>query len=209
MPTRKSEQTRQLILDSALRFLWSNPFRNLTITRLMADTGITRPAFYHYFTDLHDLMEALLLELQQELQSAANEWFSEGGISNLVDALSAVVEICYNRGPILRAVVEAAPMDERLEAAWEHFVRQFETLVAAGIKREQASGLARDVDPEITGTVLNRMNIATIVHYFGHKPRQRKTAVSESLADIWISTLYGDPAWVSYQRKVSGGNPDS
>lgn len=54
---RKSERTRQAILDSALKFLWTQPFRDVTVGALMPLTGTSRSAFYQYFTDLHDLME--------------------------------------------------------------------------------------------------------------------------------------------------------
>ena len=61
---RKAERTRKAILDAALKFLWSNPFRDLTIAELMEQTGVSRSVFYQYFGDLHDLMENLLSDLE-------------------------------------------------------------------------------------------------------------------------------------------------
>lgn len=196
--TPKSELTRQRILDCALDFLGSNPFRKLSITTLMESTGITRPAFYHYFADLHELMEALLLELQEELQAGANDWFTAGGVGNLADALSEVVSICYRRGPILRAVVEAAPMDERLEGAWLAFVQGFDAQVAAGIANEQRSGTALQCNAQTMATVLNQMNIATFVRHFGQKPRRRKQEVVDTLLQVWLCTVYGEETWQSH-----------
>ena len=54
---RKSERTRQAILDAALNFLWTHPFRELTVGELMSLAGTSRSAFYQYFEDLHELME--------------------------------------------------------------------------------------------------------------------------------------------------------
>jgi len=45
----KSERTRAAILNAALDFVWSHPFRDLTITSLMASTGASRSALYQYF----------------------------------------------------------------------------------------------------------------------------------------------------------------
>ena len=56
----KSERTRAAILDAALEFIWTHPFRDMTVNALMAPTGLSRSAFYQYFNDLHDLMETLL-----------------------------------------------------------------------------------------------------------------------------------------------------
>ena len=46
------------ILNSAQEFLWTRPFREMTVGELMSITGTGRSAFYQYFKDLHELMEA-------------------------------------------------------------------------------------------------------------------------------------------------------
>ena len=51
-------------MDSAVRFLWEHNFRDLTIGELMADTPLSRPAFYQYFKDLHERIESLLSEVE-------------------------------------------------------------------------------------------------------------------------------------------------
>ena len=56
----KSERTRAAILNAALDFIWTHPFRDMTVNSLMARTGVGRSAFYQYFKDLHEVMEALL-----------------------------------------------------------------------------------------------------------------------------------------------------
>ena len=53
----KSERTRAAILNAALDFVWSHPFRDMTVNSLMASIGASRSAFYQYFKDLHDLMQ--------------------------------------------------------------------------------------------------------------------------------------------------------
>ena len=124
---RKSEQTRQAILDAALDFLWSEPFRDLKVGALMTRTETSRSAFYQYFADLHNLMETLLHDLQGEILAIADPWFHGEGdaVALLEESLSGLVKVCYQRGPIIRAVVEAAPMDERLENAWGKFLKVF------------------------------------------------------------------------------------
>jgi AcrR family transcriptional regulator len=63
----KSDRTRAAILNAALDFLWSRPFREMSVTLLMASTGVSRSAFYQYFNDLHEVMEILLTTLQEEI----------------------------------------------------------------------------------------------------------------------------------------------
>ena len=73
------EEARREIMDSAVRFLWEHTFRDLTIGELMGDTTLSRPAFYQYFTDLHELIEALLSEVGTVMHQTANPWISGEG----------------------------------------------------------------------------------------------------------------------------------
>jgi AcrR family transcriptional regulator len=198
---RKSEQTRQAILDAALKLLWSHPFRELSIAELTSRTGISRPAFYQYFADLHDLMENLLNDLEEELQTAAGPWFSAEGdlVPHLAESISGLVDVCYRRGPLVRAVVEAAPMDERLERAWNAFVKVFDDAVTAGIERDQATGLVPEFDARPVAIALNRMNIGAMIHHFGRRPRSKSAPVYRSITRVWISTIYGQEALAQFE----------
>ena len=190
---RKSERTRQNILDAALKFLWSNSFRDLTVSGLTAQLGVSRPCFYQYFADLHNLMEDLLKDLELEILSVAQPWFTAEAnpISKLAESLSGLVEVCYERGPILRAIFEAAPMDARLEKAWNDFVKVFDNTVTARIKQDQAAGLAPGFEARPVAIALNRMDIGILIHHFGRRPRSKPQPVYQSIARIWISTIYG------------------
>jgi AcrR family transcriptional regulator len=96
-------------MDSATRFLWKRPFRDLTVAELMAGTPLSRPAFYQYFEDLHHLIETLLAEMDAALSASANPWVGGEGepIAALRATLGGVVQTCVEHGPILRAAASA------------------------------------------------------------------------------------------------------
>lgn len=190
---RKSEQTRQNILNTALEFLWIHSFRDLTITGLTNQAGISRTCFYQYFGDLHNLMEKLLNDLKWEILAAAEPWLiaKEDSIEKLSESLYAVVKVCYERGPILRAIFESAPMDERLEKAWNDFVKAFDDAVTARIIQDQATGLAADFEARSVAIALNRMDIGILIHHFGRNPRSELQPVYQAIARIWLNTIYG------------------
>ena len=75
----KSERTRAEILNAALDFIWSHPFRDMTVNLVMTPTGAGRSAFYQYFKDLHDLMESLLDLLKNEVYAVTTPWFEGTG----------------------------------------------------------------------------------------------------------------------------------
>jgi AcrR family transcriptional regulator len=189
----KSERTRAAILNAALEFVWSHPFRDMTVNALMSATGLSRSAFYQYFRDLHDLMETLLDMLKGEVLAVTGPWFECAGdpVVLLSESLAGLVDVCYRRGPILRATDDAAATDERLEKAWAQFVKQFDDAVATRIEADQEQGLIPEFDARPVAIALNRLDVYTLIEAFGQRPRSKPEPVSEALARIWISTLYG------------------
>jgi len=197
---RKSDRTQQSILDAALEYLWTNPYRNLTVNELMSLTGNSRSAFYRYYEDLPAMMEHLLNELKEKVLAGTTPWFQgeDEPILLLKESLGNMVSVCYQYGPILRAVTDAAPLNERLEKAWTHFVKDFDDAVTQRIEHQQAAGLIKPFDARPVATALNRMNAELVRHHFGRRPRSNQNSVRDAILRVWIATLYGDNSLDSY-----------
>ena len=189
----RSERTRAAILDAALEFIWSHPFRDMTVNVLMASTGLSRSAFYQYFNDLHGLMETLLDMLKDEVYAVTGPWFEGTGdpVILLNDSLSGLVDVCYRLGPILRAANDAAATDERYEKVWKQFIEQFDDAVTTRIEADQEQGLIPNFDARPVAEALNRLDVYTLHDAFGQHPRKQPKPVYKALARVWISTLYG------------------
>jgi len=189
----KSDRTRAAILNAALDFVWLHPFRDMTVTSLMESTGVSRSAFYQYFNDLHEVMEALLDILQGEIFVAAEPWIAGAGdpIALIQETLAGLVDVCYQRGPFLRAITDAASTDARLEKAWVLFLGGFDDAATARIEADQKQGLIPDFEARPVAYALNRLDAYTLLLAFGQHPRKQPEPVREALARIWISTLYG------------------
>jgi AcrR family transcriptional regulator len=189
----KSERTRAAILDAALEFIWSHPFRDMTVDSLMTSIGLSRSAFYQYFNDLHDLMESLLDMLRDEVFVVAQPWFTGVGdpVALLNESLAGVVGFGYQRGTIMRAIDDAAATDKRLEKAWLQFFGQFDDAVTIRIEADQEQGLIPNFDARPVAIALNRLDAYTVIEAFGQRPRRQPEPVREAWTRIWISTLYG------------------
>ena len=189
----KSERTRAAILDAALEFIWSHPFRDMTVNSLMTPTGLSRSAFYQYFDDLHDLMVHILDILRDEILLVAQPWFTGVGdpVALLKESLAGVVGFGYQRGPVMRAIDDAAATDKQLEKAWLHFFGVFDDAVTSRIEADQAQGLIPDFDARPVAIALNRLDAYTVIEAFGERPRRQPEPVLEAWTRIWISTLYG------------------
>jgi AcrR family transcriptional regulator len=189
----KSERTRAAILNAALDFVWSHPFRDMTVTSLMTSTGVSRSAFYQYFSDLHEVMETLLTMLQEEIFTAVEPWLTGVGdpIVRIQETLAVLVDVCHQRGPFLRAITDAASADPRLEEAWLQFLAGFDDAATARIEADQKQGLIPDFEARPVAYALNRLDAYTLLQAFGKHPRERPEPVLEALTRIWTSTLYG------------------
>lgn len=190
------EEARREILDSAVRFLWDHSFRDLSIGELMSDTPLSRPAFYQYFRDLHELVESLLSEVGAVMHQTANPWINGEGepIAALRKSLKGVVQTCVDHGPIFRAVSEAAPLDERLEQTWSAFMGRWDDQVEARIKVQQQEGLiSTSLNARRIANALNSLDATLLIAQFGHRPQGNPKAVLDTLHHVWVATLYGVP----------------
>jgi len=189
----KADRTRAVILNAALEFIWSHPFRELSVNSLMASTGLSRAAFYQYFEDIHKMMETLLHRLAEEIFASANIWLEGVGdpVALLNESFQGLTQSCYQHGPFLRAVADASTTDERFEKSWGQFLSGFDDAGNARIQADQAQGLIATFDSRPVIFALNRVNAYTFIDAFGQRPRKQPKPIQEALARIWISTLYG------------------
>ena len=189
----KAERTRAEILDATAAFLWSRPFREMTVGGVMDSTNSSRATFYQYFTGLHDLMHTLQNSVEAEIFAAAEPWTAGTGdpVALLREAIAGLVRVCHDRGPFLRALFDAAGADAEFERVWRNFLGAFDDAACARIEADQQQGLIPDFESRPLAFALNRLDAYTLVEAFGQHPRSDPEPVREALARIWISTLYG------------------
>ena len=185
-------------MNAAFRFLWSHPFREMTINKLMDQTSVSRPSFYNYFADTHELIESLLVILESDILAGASPWLTDGGdpVALLHQSLAAEVHVCYRCGPFLRAITDAAGTDARLEAGWYGMLERFDDAVRERVIADQALGLIGPFDARPVATALNQVSASMYVRAFGQRPRSRPGPVLDAILRLWISSLYGE-RWVA------------
>ena len=142
------------------------------------------------------MMEELLNEFKEKIMAATTAWFNEEAdpIPLLKESLENMVKVSYQYGPILRAVLDAASMNERLEKAWTRFAKDFDDAVTHQIEQQQKAGLIKPFDAHHVAIALNRMNSEMVSHHFGRRPRGSQKAVRDAIIRVWVATLYGDNA---------------
>jgi AcrR family transcriptional regulator len=184
---RSPAEAEREILGSAEQFLRERPLRELTIDEVMAGTGLSRPAFYVYFRDRHDLVLRLIGEIGSELFEMADKWLSGG---DLRAGLEGVVAVYSKHGPVLRAISDAAVDDPDVEEAYHGLVQRFIDATAEHIRSEQKQGRAAGLTARRTAAALVWMNERYLSMCLGGPKQIKPRDVSETLAQIWTRALY-------------------
>ncbi len=180
-------------MAAAEALLRERPFRELTVDEVMRRTGLSRPSFYVYFKDRHELVLRVVSHLQAELLEVANEWYQsrEGGVTALRTALEGVVEVYGRHGAVLRALADAAADDLEVEAVYGDLIRSFIQATSQHIAEEIEAGNVSDVDAAEIAKALVWMTERYLYHAFAPGAPASHGAVLKSLATVWSRALYG------------------
>ena len=110
----------QEIVDAAEAMLRERPFRELTVDEVMRRTDLSRPSFYVYFRDRHDLVLRVVYRLGGELYAMSERWYGATGDGSALarEAIEGIVRVFAGHGPVLRALADAATDDPRVEEAY-------------------------------------------------------------------------------------------
>lgn len=191
---RAPEIARREILDAAAQFLRTRPFRELKIGELMEQTKIGRSAFYAYFNDVYELVEALIDDIEEEVIATIHSW-GEGGQdprAGLRAVLSGVVNLWILKGPMLSGLFDAAAGDPRVEAAVRRVLDHYDVAITTILKREMAGGMTRPIHCEEMATALVRGSQTYLKERLGHNGIKDPLKVLATLEAMWVHTIYPD-----------------
>jgi AcrR family transcriptional regulator len=194
-PVRRRRRTPEVaqreIVEAAEGLLRERPFRELTVDEVMRRTGLSRPSFYVYFKDRHELVLRIVGHVQGEILTAANRWYDAvgGGPDLLREAVEGTVGAYGSHAAVMRALADAAADDPGVEDAYNALVQGFVEITARHIEREMSTGLIAPLDARETAKALVWMTERYLYHSFGPN-RIAAGRVHETLAALWNRSLY-------------------
>src|SRR5688572_14292172 len=106
---RTPEAAQKEIIEAAEGLLRERPFRELTVDEVMRRTELSRPSFYVYFRDRHELVLRVVQHLFQEILVPSNQWLGsdEGGPAEMREAMQGAVGVYKQQAHVLRALADA------------------------------------------------------------------------------------------------------
>jgi AcrR family transcriptional regulator len=181
------------IIDAAEALLRERPFRELTVDDLMRRTGLSRPSFYVYFRDRHDLVLRVVDRLGAQLFEMSERWYSGTGDGPTLvrEAIEGVVAVYSRHGPVLRALADAAVDDPRVEQAYMEVIQRFVAATTGHIEREISAGRVLPLEPQPTAMALTWMVERYLQLSLGRSPDEPTEPITDALATIFSRALYG------------------
>jgi TetR/AcrR family transcriptional regulator, ethionamide resistance regulator len=190
---RSPESAEREIVAAAEAFLRERPFRDLTVDEVMGRTTLSRPSFYVYFRDRHQLAVRLVEGIGAELFEMSARWLQGSGDppEDVRAAIEGIVAVYAEHGLVLAAIADAAGHDSDVEATYRGLIERFVEASTLRIEQDIASGLAGDLDARESARALVWMSERYLNETLGRLPRAPVELVVETLWTVWVRTLYG------------------
>ena len=184
------------IVVAAEAMLRERPFREMTVDELMRRTDLSRPSFYVYFHDRHEVVLRVVEHIGGELFAMSERWYSGVGDGPALvrEAVEGIVAVFAQHGPVLRALADAAADDPRVEAAYGAVIQRFVDATARHIGEEIAAGRVEPLDPEESAKALVWMMERHLQLSLGRPPLTPPEQVVETLSTILSRVLYRSDA---------------
>ncbi len=196
--TRPSGDDReQAILATAKQLLQERPLADISVDDLAKGAGLSRPTFYFYFPSKDAVLLTLFERVIVEADSAL-----EGMLTNP----PADVKALWRKGINLfvetfgshRAVslaADAARTNKDLRELWSRFMQKWVGRIAAVIEAERGRGAAPVTLPaHDLSAALNLLNEKVMLTSLaGERPSVPNQQLLDTLAHIWVSSIYGEP----------------
>lgn len=168
-------------------------FTDLNIERIATRAGISRTAFYFYFRDKRELLMRLTADVAELLYAEADGWWSgEGdGPAELERALRQVIALYREHDVLLRAVVEAAAVDDAVAGFWRALVGRFVEASRRRIEAEQAAGRVEPLPAAEVSFALSWMTERACYQRLVQGLDLDDEAFTAGLVRVWAATIYG------------------
>ncbi len=190
---RTPEAAQKEIIEAAETLLRERPFRELTVDEVMRRTELSRPSFYVYFRDRHELVLRVVQHIFQNLLAPSNHWLDndEGGPAELREAIIGVVDVYANHAHVLRALADAAADDTDVEHVYNGLNNSFRDLAAVKIATDVGRGRMPAMDGREVATSLIWMMERYLYLSFAPEAGVAREVVVETMYTVWSRTLYG------------------
>lgn len=197
---RSPEEARRLLIDAVKASARELDFNNLTVQTITQRAGMTRSAFYHYYSGIDELVLGLLEDFEEAIRASVNPWL-EGRTTDIDGEdyraatryyLEDMFEVFLAHKDSVGAVAQAAAGNRRVFDQWQTRVIDYFVEKTAGFIRHQVTlGRSQVSDPDGVAYALILMNNAVRTDNMTRPDPQDAARTAEIIAGIWNAAIFG------------------
>lgn len=197
--TRPSGDDRELaILATLEQLLGQRQFGEISVDDLAKGAGISRPTFYFYFASkdavLQRLFEQVVMAADATLREPTDQLPSDDPDRGWREGIFNFFEAFRPRQAVALAGLAAVTTNADIGRMWSTFMTKWIDYTAGLITAERARGAAPEtISAHDLATALNLMNErVALASQGGEQPSLPEDAALETLAHIWVTSIYGE-----------------
>lgn len=162
MPLQRSNETRQSILNAAVRRFSADGYKAASVDNICEEAGVSKGAFYYHFDSKRALFLALLQDWLGELEQSMNGMRRSTVPETLVHMATLMPVAMASAEGRLNMWLEFWLQASRDKAVWKATVapyRHYRDLFTEIIRQGIAEGTVKDVDPDAAAQAILSMAV--------------------------------------------------
>jgi AcrR family transcriptional regulator len=196
-----SSDVERRIFAATERALANVGARDLSVEQILAEAGVSRGTFYHYFSSKWEVINRLAANVMDDIYIRIQPFVMPGedlpGLEGLRRSIAEGCEVWAEHRAVVRAITEHWRQVPELGTMWLEAFDRFTSAIAETIDRERASGRAPNGADSRRLAATLMWSTAYCLYLAGldeidDLPGEQ--ALQESLLALWMGSLYGDPA---------------
>lgn len=148
--------TRDRLLQAAMDVFAKHGYHGSTVDEIVAASGTSKGAFYHYFPSKQGIFMTLLDHLAAMVETGVETAIGgqEGALAKVEAALGVVLAVASERRDLARILlIEAAALGPEFEQGRLGIHRRFAGLIRRHLDRAVADGAIPSIDTDAAATV--------------------------------------------------------
>lgn len=195
----QGERTRARLLEAARAVFRERGYAATRVDDITQKAGTSHGAFYLYFSNKQDILEALAVETAEAMYALGDQLAEissgEEGYRQLRSWVERFIDAYQQHAPVVNAWIAAdTEEDTRFDRLGREVLAQFSRRIATSIQRAVADGLRHPVHPGTAAVALVAMLERVCYFWLVRGGGFRRKTVVDTLTAIWYEAIFGQRA---------------
>jgi AcrR family transcriptional regulator len=191
----QGERTKARLLDAAKTVFRERTYPETRVDDITRAAGTSHGAFYLYFDNKAEALEALAGETQEQLDGLAEEFAGikrgEEGYEQLRKWIGEFVDAYEQNAPVIIALMMARPNDVRFDRLGREMMNKFAGRISATIREARGDG-SHPMKSGVAATALVAMLERLCYYWLVRGAEFKRDDVVDTLAAIWHQGIFGE-----------------